>query len=64
LQETYKYKDVPNSGLVWDTVKIEIRGKTISNASHRAKSIRALKKQLSEELNNLENIMAIAPSED
>jgi hypothetical protein len=31
-----KYKDMPNSGLVWDTVKMEIRGKTISYASHRA----------------------------
>ena len=32
-----KYADIQDKGLVWDVIKSELRGKTISYASHKAK---------------------------
>ena len=49
-----KYKTYDNKGLVWDTVKCDIRGLSISFSSHLKKTRNKYEDDLSKELNQLE----------
>ena len=50
---TEKYKDVENKGLVWDTIKCEIRGMTIKFSKLKARLQRSREQNLQKELENL-----------
>jgi exonuclease III len=53
-----------NKGLLWDTIKMQIRGFTIRYTSHKAKEKRKYVTELQEQLTNIENELAIEPNED
>ncbi len=49
-----QYKNFPNKGLVWDVVKCEIRGLTISFSTHLTRTRNQQEKDLATELEDLE----------
>ncbi len=57
-----KYKDSIDKGLIWDTVKMEIRGISISHSSYLAKQRRKTEEELYRNLNRLEIRLASDPS--
>ena len=57
-----KHANLENKGLLWDTMKMEIRGISISYASHKAKINRENETALYIELNKLEKLLASEPS--
>jgi hypothetical protein len=53
-----------NKGLKWDTMKMIIRGHTISYTSYKAKTRRKYEETVKSELRNLEDKMATDPDEN
>jgi exonuclease III len=53
-----------NKGLLWDTIKMQIRGFTISYTSHKAKEKRKYISELQEELTKIESELATEPNEN
>ena len=51
---TTKYNNIENKSLVWDIIKCEIRGQTISYAAHKAKENRKREEQLHNRLQQIE----------
>jgi hypothetical protein len=65
IEETVEtHKEMKDHGLLWDTVKMKIRGASISYASHKAKINRKYEKKLDIERVNLEIELAKKPSEE
>jgi exonuclease III len=62
--EIEKYANYKNKGLVWDTIKMEIRSNSISYSSHKAKKTKQYEKELSEEIKKVEASLAENPNED
>ena len=50
--------------LLWDFLKCQIRGKTISYASHKVKEKKNLENELIQEIAILEKRLAVNPSEN
>ena len=59
-----KYAKCTNHSLKWDTIKMEIRGKTISYASHRAKVKREHELNLNKQIDKLEQQMTYDDSRE
>ena len=49
-----KYKEIDNKGLIWDVIKTEIRGATISYSAFRNKERRSMQEELTKELTEIE----------
>jgi hypothetical protein len=49
-----KYKEIDNKGLIWDVIKTEIRGATISYSAFRNKERRSMQEELTKELTELD----------
>jgi hypothetical protein len=58
------HKELKNYGLLWDTVKMSIRGAAISYASHLAKTKTKQEKDLDVERDYLEKELANNPDDD
>ena len=55
---------IENKGLLWDTLKMQIRGKTISYASYKAKQTRNSEKEILDRLLIVEKLICENPNED
>ena len=65
IDETIEiHKNMRNPGLLWDTIKMKIRGVSISHASHKAKMKRIYEIELEQERINIENTLAIKPNDE
>jgi exonuclease III len=53
-----------NKGLIWDTIKMKIRGLTISFSSHKAKITRAFEKEITDRLTTIEDEITSKPTDD
>ena len=53
-----------DKGLLWDAVKAELRGVTISHATHKAREKRKTVAMLEEELRNLEKRLTTTADQD
>jgi hypothetical protein len=59
-----KYSTVTDARLLWDTIKMDIRSKTISYASYKKKVNNQVEKELLDRLTNLEALIADEPNDD
>ncbi len=59
-----KYKDTVDKGLIWDAIKMEIRGISISHSSYLAKQRKKAEEELYRNLNRMEITLASDPSID
>jgi hypothetical protein len=53
-----------NKGLLWDTIKMKIRGMTISYASYKAKQTRLIEKEIVNRLTTVEKLISENPNEN
>jgi hypothetical protein len=61
---TKRYNQLKDKGLLWDAVKAEVRGLTISHATKKAREKREVVKTLNQELTELEISIAASPDQD
>jgi hypothetical protein len=59
-----RYKNTKDHCLIWDTIKAEIRGRTISHAVHKSKQRKELEKKLNIEMAAYESKLAIDQNEN
>ena len=65
IDETIQtHKELKNHGLLWDTVKMKIRGASISYSSHKAKLNKMLEKDLERDREAVEIELAENPNEE
>jgi exonuclease III len=59
-----KYRDINDKRLVWDVIKSDIRGFTISHSSHKAKKVKEYETKLLQEGKELEELICVSPTDD
>jgi hypothetical protein len=64
ISEEQDRQNSTNKGLLWDTIKMQIRGFTIGYTSHKAKVRRQKELELQNELTKIENELATNPNEN